>query len=73
MGVSASSGCGRILAYNAGVRGSNPLPPTPRRGRSKGVFMIRDEPGHQFCLRRVPHLFHKPTENRAYSVTARTQ
>ena len=38
MSVSAGSGVGAILAYNAGVGGSNPSPPTTRTSRSTVVF-----------------------------------
>jgi hypothetical protein len=53
--VLAGSGFGSILAYNAGVGGSNPSPPTSRTPWSEAGFRVECTFETAFYLPHVPH------------------
>jgi hypothetical protein len=72
-GAWAVSSVGEHCAYNAGVTGSIPVPPTSQKPWSGPLFLIECMFERAICLLRVPLWFPMPTQNRAYSVTSRTQ
>ena len=71
--VSAASAFARILAYNAGVTGSIPVPPTFQNPWSELAFAPNVRSKRTVCLLRVPHMFRMRGQHDACSVPQRTR